>query len=166
MILSRLFRCQRIQRHPRHTSFVFCLKLPETDQTRPNRMSFKAFFFKAHGLSMQTPQKIFRPFGSAGPNPRTRRVKKSCSFVCHLRTYDWRCHLTLIRIAGGRRYLMPDPRSSPPPPTTTNHQPPTTNHQPPTTKPPTTKPPNHQPQPKNAKLVCLNWAEVTVNSNK
>ena len=138
MILSRLFRCQRIQRHPRHTSFAFCLKLPETDQTRPNRMSFKAFF-QSSWAQHATPPKIFRPFGSAGPNPRTRRVKKSCSFVCHLRPYDWRCHFTLIRIVGGRRYLMPDPRSSPPP-TTTN------NHRPPTTKPPTT---NHNPKMQN-----------------
>ena len=88
---------------------------------------------------MQTPQKIFRPFGSAGPNPRTRRVKKSWSLVCHLRTYDWRCHFTLIRVVGGRRYLGPAQISDARPQlitttaattTNTNHQPPTTNHNP------------------------------------
>ena len=106
----------------------FALDLRESDQTGPNPIE-----------PQHAKPKKFRPFGSAGPNPRTRRVKKSWSLVCHLRTYDWRCHFTLIRIVGGRRYLMPDPRSSPPPPTTTNHQPPTT-------KPPTT---NHNPKMQN-----------------
>ena len=155
MILSRLFRCQRIHRHPRHTSFAFCLKLPDSVELDFSEIGWvSSFFSKLMGSASQPPKKFFGPSGPRGPTHGPEGLKnRVLLYAIFVRMIGDAILLSYVSL-GGADISCQTPghhHHQQQPPTT-----PTTNHQ-------TT---NHQPQPKNAKLVCLNWAEVTVNSNK